>query len=61
MKVVMTPMPVDADAETEDVKYIAELKAAFPAVTFQQANTTDEMVQEIIGYVRWLQRKVGIE
>ncbi len=22
---------------------------------------TDEMVQEIIGYVRWLQRKVGIE
>ena len=47
MKVLMTSMPVDVDAETEDEKYIAELRAAFPEVSFQQAKTTDEMIREI--------------
>ena len=47
MKVVITPLPVDIDAEKEDQKFIEKLKTAFPTVTFRFATTVDEQVREI--------------
>ena len=47
MKVVMTPMPVDANAEEEDKKYIGGLKAEFPEVTFEYAATVEEQTRQI--------------
>ena len=63
MKVLLTPMPVDVDAETEDEKYIAELRASFPQVTFQHVNTTDEKIREIKDadvYCGWPTREVFV-
>ena len=42
MKVVMTATRIDSEAETEDTKFISDLRATYPQVTFQPVSTVAE-------------------